>query len=150
VENSSGLEFVSDWVMDKNDRIHVARNDYTVEIAGAVFDPHIAAFHPGYSWKDYVKKSAGGPLDTADVSKTYVQYANGITKKAHTGWSIFSSNADVRPGCRIVVPLKPYVPPEPPAPLGSEKTDYTKIISVTASALMSILAVIVIMHEVNK
>jgi hypothetical protein len=146
VENSGKLYFVNDWIMNNNDRITVGRNDYAVEVAGAVFDPRVVAWHPGYGWKDYVRKGAGGPLDTADVKRTYVQYPNGITKKAHTGWCIFSSNADVYPGSRVIVPFKPYVPPPKEC---ENKPDYTKPISMISGTLLSVLSLILIANQLK-
>jgi protein involved in polysaccharide export with SLBB domain len=147
VEVGNGrLSFENDWVMNANDAILVGRNDYSVEVAGAVFDPRLVAYHPGYSWKDYVKKSAGGPIDTADMKRAYVQYPNGVSKKAHTGWCIFSSNADVVPGCRVVVPLKPYVAPPRES---TEKTDWTKPISIISATLLSIVSLMVIANNLK-
>ena len=74
------------------------------------------------------------------------QYPNGISKKAHTGWFIFSSNADVRPDSRIVVPFKP---PLPPPEKEGEKFDYAKFITVTSSSLMALLAIFIIMHNLK-
>ncbi|MBN2188707.1 MAG: SLBB domain-containing protein [Chitinispirillaceae bacterium] len=141
------LSFVNNWVLNGGDAITVGRNDYSVEIAGAVFDPRISAYHPGYSWKDYVKKGGGGALDTADMKRAFVQYPNGVTKKAHAGWFIFSSNADVYPGSRVVVPLKPYV--APPRECDEDKTDWTKPISIISGTLLSIVSLMVIANNLK-
>ena len=104
------------------------------------------AYHRGYSWKDYVKKGGGGPLDTADMKRTFVQYPNGVTKKARTGWFIFSSGADVAPGCRVVVPMKPYVAPPREC---EEKTDWNKPISIISATLLSIVSLMVIAEQLK-
>ena len=140
------LSFVNNWVLNGGDIITVGRNDYSVEVAGAVFDPRIVAYHPGYTCKDYVKKSAGGALDTADFGKTYVQYPNGITRKGHTGWCVFSSTAAVYPGSRVVVPMKPYVAPPRE---NTEKTDWTKPISIISGTLLSIVTLLVIANQLK-
>jgi protein involved in polysaccharide export with SLBB domain len=141
------LSFVNNWVLNGNDAITVGRNDQSVEVAGAVFDPRIVAFHPGYSCRDYVRKGAGGALDTADVKKTYVQYPNGITRKAHAGWWIFASSADVYPGSRVVVPMKPFV--APPRECDNDKTDWTKPISIISGTLLSIVSLMVIANQLK-
>jgi protein involved in polysaccharide export with SLBB domain len=145
VRDREDLLFVNDWVLDQNDLIRVERNDYAVEVTGAVFYPHITAYHPGYHCRDYVKNSAGGALDTADVARTYVRYANGVAKKARTGWWIFSSVADVYPGSRIVVPYKPYLAP----PKEVEKTDYSKPISMISATLLSVLSILLIANQLK-
>jgi hypothetical protein len=140
------LSFVNDWVLNHGDAVAVGRNDYAVEVAGAVFDPRVVAFHPGYSWKDYVMKGGGGPLDTADVKKTFVQYPNGVTRKARSGWWIFASNADVCAGSRVVVPLKPFVPQLKEC---EEKADWSKPVSIISSTLLSVLTIMVIAQQLK-
>jgi len=137
------LLFVNDWILNPNDVITVARNDYSVEVRGAVFDPRTVAYNPGYSCMDYIKKGAGGMLDSANGGRTYIQYPNGITKKANIG--VFSISPKIRPGCRIVVPFKPPRPPKQPG----EGFDYAKFISATSASMVTLLSILVIANQLK-
>ena len=137
-ENYGVLKFRNEWVLNHNDHIVVGRNDYAVEVAGEVFDPTIVAYNSGYKWRDYVRKGAGGFTDSAKVLNTYIQYPNGMSKKAKP--SLFSMSSKVVPGCKIVVPKKP---PKPPKPAG-EGFDYVKAITAISSTMVTLLSVLVI------
>ena len=142
VENSDDtLQFRNDWVLNQNDRIFVGRNDYSVEVAGEVFDPRTIAFNPDYGWSDYIKKGAGGFTDSAKVSNTFIQYPNGMSKKARP--SIFSGSPKVVPGSKIIVPRKPSKPPKQPG----EGFDYAKAITMISSSLMTVLSLLVIAQK---
>ena len=143
VRDKRDLLFVNDWILNPNDRIMIARNDYSIEVRGAVFNPRTVAYTPGYSCMDYVRKAAGGLLDSANGDRTYVQYANGITKKAKNG--IFSMSPKIHPGCRIVVPFKPPRPPKQPG----EGFDYTKFVSATSASMVTLLSILVIANQLK-
>ncbi len=141
IENAETFKFRNDWVLNQNDRISVGRNDYSVEVAGEVFDPRTIAYNPDYRWSDYIKKGAGGFTDSAKVRNTYIQYPNGMSRKAKS--SLFSISPKVVPGCKIVVPRKPPKPPKLPG----EGVDYTKVMASISSTLMAVLSLLVISQK---
>ena len=143
VKNKKQFVFVNEWILNSNDKVVVARNDYAVEVKGAVFDPRTVAYNPGYSCVDYIKKGAGGALDSADDGKTYIQYPNGIAKKAFPGF--FSADPKIQPGCRIVVPFKPKKPP----PVPGEKFDYSKFFTTVSASMITILSLVIIANQLK-
>ncbi|MFC1585461.1 SLBB domain-containing protein [Fibrobacterota bacterium] len=145
IRKTNPIKFEGAWLLTRNDRIHVSRNDYTVEISGAVFNPGVVSYNKGYSWKDYVNSGAGGPLDTADIKKTYIIYPSGTTVKAKKGW--FSSS-EVVLGSEIVVPMKPYVVPQE-APEFDSKEFFAGVTS-TLTAVTSLLTIWLLITQLQK
>ncbi|MFH1761320.1 MAG: SLBB domain-containing protein, partial [bacterium] len=135
--------FETDWVLNNGDVISVERDDYLVEISGAVYQPGIVAYNGSWSWKDYLKKGAGGHMDTADVKNAYIIYPNGITKKARQGWF---SNTRVVSGSRIIVPVKPYNAPA----TDRKEFDYSKFLATLTTSLTAVLTLVIIYERVGN
>ena len=79
------------------DRLIIPRFNHTVRISGDVNAPNTVAFDEGKKYKYYVKQ-AGGFGDRAKKRHTYIVYQNGTMAMAR--------DADIEPGCEIVVPSK--------------------------------------------
>lgn len=79
------------------DRLVVPRFNHTVRISGDVNAPNTVAFDDGKKYKHYVKQ-AGGFGNRAKKRHAYVVYQNGTIAMAR--------EADIEPGCEIVVPSK--------------------------------------------
>ena len=79
------------------DRLVVPRFNHTVRISGDVNAPNTVAFDDGKKYKHYVKQ-AGGFGNRAKKRHAYVVYLNGTIAMAR--------EADIEPGCEIVVPSK--------------------------------------------
>ncbi len=142
INQAQPLTFNSHWVLNDGDSIFVLRNDNTVRVEGAVFTEAVVPFNNKYGWKDYVNSGGGGPIDTADVRKTYIVYPNGYSHKAKKGWF---SHSKVVPGARIVVPMKPYEPPK-------QKNDfkYSEFIGNLASTVTVFISVLTAYVLVTK
>ncbi|MBD3420581.1 MAG: hypothetical protein GF398_10735 [Chitinivibrionales bacterium] len=143
IKSLEPITFKTNWILNQGDKIIVGRDDYNVEITGAVFDPGVVAFNKDYCWKGYIDEGAGGALDTADLKKTYIQYPNGMTRRAKKGW--FCARRVVS-GAKIVVPFKPYKEPEPGP---KEPFDYAKLIGVISTAATTLLTVIIAWETVR-
>ena len=87
------------------------------------------------------EESAGGFTDSAKILNTYIQYPNGMSRKAKA--SFFSIPPKIVPGCKIVVPRKP---PKPLKQTG-EGFDYTKVITAISSTMVTVLSILVIANK---
>jgi len=114
-----------------------------VEIEGAVLNPSVIQWTNKFSWKDYINSGGGGPLDTADIKRTYIIYPNGVTVKAKTGWM---SSSTIHPGSKIIVPYKPFKPPAPP----KEPFNYNALLATVSASLGIILVAITISDKVGN
>ncbi|MGL1902351.1 MAG: SLBB domain-containing protein [Fibrobacterales bacterium] len=107
------VEFEQTWYLNSGDTVTIDKNNNTVEISGSVLNPTKVSYRESYDWEDYIDYGAGGALDTADVRKAYVRYPNGKSLKLSQG---FFSSPEIVPGAKIVVPEKPFIPPDAPEP----------------------------------
>ena len=87
-----------DVVLREGDRIVVPEYNGTVKISGNVMYPNTVSYHPGKSYKYYIKQ-AGGFGNRAKKSKTWILYQNGTM-------AIVGHGTKIEPGCEIIVPTK--------------------------------------------
>ncbi len=111
-----------DAILEDGDEILVPAMPYTVKVTGAVGFPTSIIWEKGKGLGDYVSR-AGGYADGADKWKTYVVYANGMSKQIKR----FRGDPGVLPGATIVVPRE--VASDSPGRLATRK----EIASIFAS-----------------
>ncbi len=89
----------ADITLRQGDRIIVPQYNATVKISGNVMYPNTVAYRKGKSAAWYIDQ-AGGFGNRAKRSRTYIIYMNGTVARV-------GHNANIQPGCEIVVPTKP-------------------------------------------
>lgn len=89
-----------DIELREGDEIVIPEADNTVRVVGEVMFPNAVSFVPGRTLRYYIN-AAGGYSVNAKKSKTYVVYMNGSAARSRLG------DAEVEPGCTIIVPAKP-------------------------------------------
>jgi polysaccharide export outer membrane protein len=136
LEEGKGSEY--DIVLKGGDRLIVPPKAQEVTVVGEVQYPtsHVAA--NGLDPDDYIERS-GGLTYKADGGRAYVVRANGLVEPASSGWWIFSSDATVKPGDTIVVPLD--VERMRPLTLWSSVTQIVYQLAVTLAVLNNIGAI---------
>ena len=93
-----------DLLIQAGDIINIPREMQTVKVSGSVMNPVALTFNPNHSIRNYVEM-AGGYMDRAAKSRTYILYPNG-TMKTTKGF-IFRKSPRIVPGSEIIVPKKP-------------------------------------------
>jgi protein involved in polysaccharide export with SLBB domain len=101
VNLSQNAEKDMSLLMLPGDSLFIARNDPFVEIVGAVYNPQLIRFESS-SFRSYIS-AAGGVKNKASLSKSYIQYGNGINKKI-TRFLFMKFYPTVKPGSKIIVP----------------------------------------------
>ena len=94
----------ADLLLQPGDIINIPRELQTIKVSGSVMNPLALTYHKGLTLKKYIDM-AGGYMDRAAKSRTYVLYPNG-TMKTTRGF-IFRNNPRITPGTEIIVPIKP-------------------------------------------
>lgn len=107
---------IQDLVLQPGDELFIPEEVGTVKISGDVLYPNTVVFQPGKKLKYYVSQS-GGFGDQAKKKKVFIVYMNGSVALAN------AKDADIEPGCHIIVPSKEKK-------LG---TDWAKVLSLTNS-----------------
>lgn len=87
-------------VLREGDKLYIPAMDNTVKIDGGVMFPNTVAFDKGMRVKDYINQ-AGGFSSSARKSGVFIVYMSGKVAKVSS-----RSRKEVRPGSRIIVPLK--------------------------------------------
>lgn len=87
-------------VLREGDELYIPQLDNTVKIDGGVMFPNTVAFDSRMRVKDYINQ-AGGFASAAHKRGVFVVYMNGKVDKVSS-----SSRDKIKPGCRIIVPLK--------------------------------------------
>lgn len=87
-----------DIILRDGDVITIPRTNNTVKINGEVLYPNTVAYIKGKKI-GYYMNMAGGISKKGNKSQAYIIYANGQVSRASKG--------EVKPGCEIVVPMKP-------------------------------------------
>lgn len=90
-----------DVVLREGDRIIVPIYNGTVKIEGTVMYPNVMTYNPKKKLKDYIA-NAGGFGFRAKKSRIYIIYMNGTVAKVKG-----NGMKQIRPGCEIIVPMKP-------------------------------------------
>jgi protein involved in polysaccharide export with SLBB domain len=87
------------------DELSIPRLLQTVKLTGAVQNPLAVSYKEDYTLKEYIAE-AGGFTASANRSKTYVTYANGISNQIRK-FFIFKKNPRIEPGAEIFIPALP-------------------------------------------
>ncbi len=98
LENPGSDEW--DIILREGDVLQIPEYNGTVKISGAVMYPNTVVFKNKAKLKHYISQS-GGYAQRAKKSRAFVIYMNGTVNVAK------GSRTKLRPGCEIVVPLKP-------------------------------------------
>jgi polysaccharide biosynthesis/export protein len=136
IDEGKGSEY--DVVLKGGDRLIVPAKPQEVTVVGEVQYPTSHLAEDGLDPQDYIKRS-GGLTYKADSGRAYVVRANGLVEPATSGWWIFASDADVKPGDTIVVPLD--VERMRPLTLWSGITQIIYQIAVSVAVLSNIGAI---------
>lgn len=136
LEQGKGSEY--DVVLKGGDTLIVPTLSQEVTVIGEVQYPTSHLAESGLDPGDYIKRS-GGLTYKADGGRAYVVRANGLVEPAASGWWIFSSEAEVKPGDTIVVPLD--VERMRPLTLWSGVTQIVYQIAVSIAVLSNIGAI---------
>jgi len=97
----------SEWdiALQNGDKIVVPKEFQSVRLSGAVTSPVLVRYQKGQGLKKYVS-FAGGFLETAKESRTYVIYPNGSVRQTGHFWFL-KFYPKIEPGSEIIVPLRP-------------------------------------------
>jgi len=90
-----------DLLLRNGDRIEIPQRSNTVRISGEVLYPNTVPFVEEKSVSYYINQ-AGGVSSRGHRSKGFIIYANGQVSRLYKG--------RVKPGCEIVIPMKPDKP----------------------------------------
>jgi protein involved in polysaccharide export with SLBB domain len=98
-----------DVLLEPGDTVYIPKRPITVTVSGEVLNAGSFQYKADLSVADYVKL-AGGQTQDADDSRTFIIYADGSARPAHSSWVSFGFSDDVPPGSTIVVPrdLRPF------------------------------------------
>lgn len=120
-------------VLLPGDSILVPRENPFVEVSGAVNSPQLIKYS-GSGFKYYVN-AAGGSKENGRLKGAYIQYADG-TNRAVDRFLIFRAYPAVKPGSKIIVPVKVLGPPRLSlAEIGGITSAVTGLVSVIAIIL---------------
>ena len=120
----------SELTLKSNDKIFISKLDNTITVTGNVQQESIIDYNKGSSFKNAISR-AGGYLNNADRKRAYVEYQNG-QKKSINNFLIFKFYPKLKPGSKIIVPVKNE---------NRSKTSVGEIVGYTTS-LVSIIALI--------
>ena len=123
-----------DSVLEPGDRITIPKRPNFVLILGDLLNPGAIQFSSGRKVSQYISQ-AGGYQESADKSKVFVVYPNGVAKPVATSIWKYSSEA-VPPGSTIVVPKDPA-----PLDLLALSKDFASIFSQLAISAASIAVI---------
>jgi protein involved in polysaccharide export with SLBB domain len=99
-----GRESEYDVVLKAGDALIIPAKTQEVTVIGEVQYPTSHLVESGLESGDYIERS-GGLTFKADDDRIYVVRANGMVEPANPGWWIFRTEAEVKPGDTIVIPL---------------------------------------------
>ena len=117
------------------DSIHVPRYNALVEVRGAVNSRLAVPFTPGQGLDHYID-AAGGFSRLADPGRAYVQQGNGRVESRHRHlWGLVRRSPTPGPGSVVVVPER-----DP-----NQRHDTAQVMGAIASALGSLVAIIVVL-----
>jgi len=103
---SAGSYEMPDMHLEDGDRLVVPFTPETVQVLGAVFNPHAFLFHDNAQVGEYLHL-AGGPNREADRKRIYVLRADGTVTSRDSDSGLFSrgfNSLRLRPGDSIIVP----------------------------------------------
>ncbi len=112
VPHGNGDYEFPDVHLEDGDRLVVPFMPQTVQVLGAVFNPHAFVFHQGARAGEYLRL-AGGPSREADRRRVYILRADGTVSGQNANSSLLwrgFSDLRLHPGDSIVVPEKTMRP----------------------------------------
>jgi protein involved in polysaccharide export with SLBB domain len=120
-----------DIILRNGDQLIVPKQRQDVMVLGEVQSPSAHLFRPDLSRDDYISQS-GGVTSMADKSKIYVVRADGSVAPHERRWLFSSSDADMRAGDAVVVPLDTESLPNLPTWQAVSQIMYQLAIAVVA------------------
>lgn len=115
--------------LEEGDRLVIPKEEQVVKLFGQVQNPTSVAYEPRFSFRDYIEQ-AGGFTDSANIKRTYVRYANGLTERTRSFLGMrFYPKAEK--GMEVHVPVK-----------RKERMSRAEIVTMS-TAITSMMAVIV-------
>lgn len=135
-------EIASDFILKSGDRFIVPPFESTVGVSGEIYNKNIFVYKNKSSISEYISL-AGGLTEKANKNKIYIIYSNGMSSKSKN-FLIFSLKPKIKPGCKIIVPIK-----ENKNNFSSNlsSTEKVTLYSVLASTFSSVLYMI---SQINK
>jgi len=109
---SKGVEALPEMHLEDGDRLEIPLMPETIQLVGAVFNPHAFLYNKGARVGQYLHL-AGGADREADQRRAYIVRADGSVIPHEAGNSIFSSGFNelrLYPGDAIVIPEKDVHP----------------------------------------
>jgi len=91
-------------ILKDGDTLYIPPQEDSVVVMGEVLNPSAQIYNPDFTFSDYIER-CGGLKESAGVDNIYVIHANGEAEKIEAGY-FFMSNAEIRKGDTIVVPMK--------------------------------------------
>lgn len=120
--------------LEEGDRLIIPKEEQVVKLFGQVQNPTSVAYEPKFSFVDYIEQ-AGGFTDSANVKRTYVRYANGLTERTRSFLGMrFYPKAEK--GMEVFVPVK-----------RREKMSRAEVVTMS-TAITSMMAVIITLIRV--
>ncbi len=120
--------------LEEGDRLFIPKEEQVVKLFGQVQNATSVAFEPGFSFRDYIEQ-AGGFTDSANVKRTYVRYANGLTERTRSFLGV-RFYPKVEKGMEVTVPVK-----------HKDRMSRAEVVTM-ATAVTSMMAVIVTLIRV--
>jgi len=93
-----------DVMLRNGDQLIVPKYEQEVTVIGEVQDPTSHLYNPDLSRDDYIRES-GGYTAQADKGRVYVVRADGSVIAGGSRWFNLGSNAEMKPGDTVVVPI---------------------------------------------
>lgn len=105
-DQASGKIVIPDMQLEDGDRLEVPFRPATVQVIGAVYNPHAFLYRVGDKAGKYLRV-AGGVTRDADRSRMYVLRANGTVAGGSSGmFSHGIEDTELHPGDALIVPEK--------------------------------------------
>ncbi|MFT4032207.1 MAG: polysaccharide biosynthesis/export family protein [Siphonobacter sp.] len=128
-----------DLVLQDGDLLSVPKHNPTIKIEGEVQLPTTTRYTKGVGVGEYISR-AGGFTSRSVKRRTYVVYANGFAKKTKR-FLFFNSYPEVKPGSRIVVPVRTV------SDISAQQV--VTILGQVGATLSGVLTVIVLIRAFN-
>jgi protein involved in polysaccharide export with SLBB domain len=107
---ASGEVSIPEMQLEDGDRLEVPFRPATVQVIGAVYNPHAFLYRAGGKVRQYLE-IAGGPTRYADKSRMYVLRADGTVAGGTNGmFSHGVEGIELHPGDALIVPEKQLHP----------------------------------------
>ncbi len=128
-----------DPILIDGDTIRIAARDETVFVNGAVNFPSRVMFVSGMGVEDILSE-AGGPIESADLDRISVRYADGRRRTVTKALGLFRRYPTVRPGSQVFVPLQDE----------QSGTDWGTILNASLTATSTMTTLFLLIREISN